>query len=203
MAALLFQQCHGRNGGRLPGGEQGFEIFQRAPGVDDVLHKNDVAAGNGLFQIPVEPHHARGAGAETVAGDGDEVHVYGTVHAAAQIHIEKARAFQNADQNRPQRPKAPGEDPGKLGHPMGYLLPGEQNPLQIVYKTLSVHRKPPAEKNVCPGRLPDIPARYSFVRFAPNYSGGAKENAPDPGRDARSENKKRLGENGCFVSPGW
>lgn len=56
--------------------------------IDDVLDDDDMAAGDVVVQILDEADDAGGLRGCAVAGDSDEIHVNGAVHAAAQIDVE-------------------------------------------------------------------------------------------------------------------
>lgn len=73
--------------------KQFLEIVHGKTRVDDVFDDHDVTSGDVVIQVLDQPHDARGLRACTVARDGNEVHVDGAVHAAAQINVEKRRAL--------------------------------------------------------------------------------------------------------------
>ena len=93
MAGGLIEEGDGRDGRRLSRGKQLLEIVHGKAGVDDILDDDHVAARDVVIQVLDQTHNARGLRARAVARDGNEVHVDGAVHAAAEIDVEKRSAF--------------------------------------------------------------------------------------------------------------
>ena len=99
MARRLVQERDRRNGCGVPCAEELTQVLHGEARIDDVLDDDDMAARNVVVQILDEADDASGLRGCAVAGDSDEIHVNGAVHAAAQIDVEKRCALEHAHQH--------------------------------------------------------------------------------------------------------
>mgnify|MGYP001819483387 CR=1 FL=1 len=72
-AFRLVQQCGGSYGGRAMRLEDADQVFQRVPGIDDVLDDEYVAVLDVAAYVHHEAHRTGGNTAGGVAGNGDKL----------------------------------------------------------------------------------------------------------------------------------
>ena len=141
MRAGLVEEGDGRDRRGLPCGEQLLEILHGQTGVDDVLDDHDVTAGDVVVKVLDEAHDAGRFGVLTVAGNGDEVHVNGAVHAAAEVDIEKGSALEHADEDGTLVAELFGQLSAELLHACGNGFFGKKDTLDVLFRRSDQHEK--------------------------------------------------------------
>ena len=98
-----------------------------------------MAARDVVVQILDETDDAGGLCGCAVAGDGDEIHVDGAVHAAAQIDVEKRRTLEHADQHGALVAELRGQICAELLDAGGNGFFGKQDALDVLFRRSDEH----------------------------------------------------------------
>ena len=131
-AGRLIQQRHDGDGGRALGGQVVLQEIQRVAGIQNILHHDDVAAGDVLLQVAGDLHHAGALGAVVVRGDADELDLALDLRRPHQIRHENEAALQHAHKNGILVVETVVQLVAHLPHPLLQLLLRHQN-LQDVF----------------------------------------------------------------------
>ena len=137
-AGGLVQQRHDGDAGGPLGEEVVLQKGQGVAGVQDVLHDDEIPAGDVLLDIVGDLHPAGGAGGVAVGADGDELQVALQGAGADQIGHKDEAALQDPQEEGllPLEPLR--ELRAHLRHPAGDVLLGKQY-LQDVILHFVVH----------------------------------------------------------------
>ena len=134
-AALgLVQQSTQPDGGGLALSQQLQQITQGVPGVQDVLHHDDVLSGDVAGEVLGDLDLTGGGGAGAIGGHGHKVHSAGQVDPAAQVRHKDEGAAQDTDEDDLLPLVVLGDLPGDLIHPAGQLLLAEEDLLNIFFQ---------------------------------------------------------------------
>ena len=139
MARRLVQERDRRNGCGVPCAEELTQVLHGEARIDDVLDDDDMAARNVVVQILDEADDASGLRGCAVAGDSDEIHVNGAVHAAAQIDVEKRCALEHADQHGALVAKLGGQISAELLDAGGDGFLGKKDAFNVLFGRSDEH----------------------------------------------------------------
>ena len=136
----LVEEGDGRDGRGIARAEELAQVLHGEARVDDVLNDDNMAARDVVVQILDEADDAGGLRGCAVAGDSDEIHVNGAVHAAAQIDVEKRRTLEHADQHGALVAKLGGQISAELLDAGGDGFLGKKDAFNVLFRRSDEHK---------------------------------------------------------------